>query len=435
MTRLLAGALISIVNCQLAWSAFSPAIPFFRSPESRFSSGQARLEDLEEAKIGTQKVSFYQVKKDQKEFNLDAAAVSRDLDLSLMVINTKTGRSGFIQKYNSPWYEVRYDDGQVSWTPAPDLAPQTDDLGLAQVTIAHPFRKTPAWKDHSNHTAMALEKYKVLDFSDKFVHVRSLRETNLEGYLELSNVILKVDFSSFVLTKNQPWRSFSYREGSQLVLSGNKRIELHEAASIMTKPELGILNQSAEPNLVARSTVQIQKGQWTQWSESLLKDHGRVFWQQAFIENSKSKENKFNTEDILSRDFFQMSLHPEHQSEAVVSARGVFYTQDGKSWTRLTLFNDENLPVSFGSKGELFVGNFISIDKGVTFKPYLRWEDLTKLIEQKHHKTPGTLKISEIKPLSQDQIKISLDTGIHKIWIQGSTKFGLVTNWQETQAN
>ncbi|MFN7727802.1 MAG: hypothetical protein ACK5P7_01460 [Bdellovibrio sp.] len=378
-----------------------------------------------------QTLNFYWVQKDGRKLRLSAKTVCRDLDLAFKVLNTTTGLTGFIQRYESPWYQVKYEK-EVLWNSSDQLVPAPDDLGVALVHQSHPLRKTPTWKDNTNQAAWALERYQVLGFENKFIKVRSLANHLQEGYLEPGAVLLKVDFASFIMSNVKSWQAFQHREGNTLVLKNNTRVDIENLSSMMTKPELGILNQKAgSENLTARSTVEIKRGEWIQWAESDLKGHGRIFWKRSEHKPIGRKRSSYlSTEDVLEKTFFQSAIHPEKPDEALVSANGVFYTQDGKNWRGLATFNQENLPVAFGLNGELFVGNFRSTDRGQTFQPYLRWEDLTGLIEKRHKRTPGVLKISEVKVEQPGKIQITLDTGVLKAWLVGSVRYGLVTDWK-----
>lgn len=433
MPRLSSGILIlaaAFFFSRLAEASFSPAVSFFRSPQSLFQSGQARMDDLEKNQKSMQTLNFYWVKKDERKLRLTAKAVSRDLDLSFKVLNTATGKTGFLQRFEPPWYQVKYET-EIRWTPSDQLVPVPDDLGLALVFQTHPLRKEAQWKDESTHTALSQERYQVLGFEGKFVKVRSIANPLLEGYLDISMVLLKVDFASFVMPQGKSWEPFLHRDGSELVMKDKTRLPIEKLASIITRPEAGILNQPAGDNLTARSTVELERGEWVQWVESDLKGHGTVFWKKNEHNILQAREKgTLSTDDVMMKEFFQYAVHPAKSEEALVSASGIFYTQDGKSWRQLTTFNQENLPVAFGPGGELFVGNFRSTDQGKTFQPYLRWEDLTGLLEKRRKRTPGALKISEVKVEEANKVQIGIDTGAWKAWLVGSVRYGLVTDWK-----
>jgi hypothetical protein len=418
-------------------ASYSPAVSFFRSPQSLFPSGQAPLSDLARELKSEITVNFYQVRKDDRELRLEAGSILRDLDLCSRALDTKTGQVGRLTRFLSPWYEFENEKGDKSWKLAEDLAPLPDDLGLAYAYVSHPLRKSPSWKSESEGQAQVGQKFRVLSFDGEFIKVQTLQEPSITGYLELSNVILKIDFASFIMEKGESWKPFSYREQQFGVLRDQRRMKLAEVAGIITRPELGVASRLLpEAKLVPRSTVEIKRGEWVQWAESALKGHGRVFWKKAErLTGLKEGPEWFTTEEILGKHFFSVAVHPKNPQQALVSAQGVYFTDDGKVWTKLPTFKDENQPVAIGERGELFVGSFRSLDKGKTFHPYLRWEDLTSLLEIRHRRTPGLLKLAEVKPVGNEKVEITVDTGAWKAWLTGSTRYGLVTDWKVLREN
>ena len=284
---------------------------------------------------------------------------------------------------------------------------------------------------------MENEKYRVLGFDHEFVKVASLKNPLLTGYLELSRVILKIDFASFVLPQKGDWIPFLYRENKSAVLENQRRRDLAEIAGVITRPDLVVVNQMMpEERLAPRSTAEIKKTEATLWIESNLKGHGSVFWKKPIIKSGSNPEpSPVSTEEILSKDLFSVAFHPKNPKQALVSGNGIFLTQDGRTWRKLKIFQNENLPVAIGEKGELFVGASRSIDGGQSFSPFLRWQDLTTLMEKRHQKSPATLRMTEIKILGSDKIQIGLDTGVWKLALLGSNKFGLVTEWKVLHEN
>lgn len=435
MTRSsLLGLLAMLLTCP-AGAFFSPAVPFFRSPQSPFPSGQAPFDALLKTENGRVVQNFYLVAKDHREYRLPTEQVLRDLDLSMRAVNLKTSEVGLLARAKPPWYEWISEDGRHEWLAAEKLAPDPSDLGLAQTIDGESLRQTPDLHSEPIAEVRAGERFQVLGFEKDFVLVQSFESADRRGFLPLLHVLLKIDFANYVLSKKGQWKPFAFREGTSAVLaSGSKKWDLDDIKGVLTSASRGLIaREIAEQGLVPRSVVELKKAEWVQWAESDLKGHGRVFWKkQEHGGDLGTPLTALSTEEILSKRFVSVATHPSHPEEALVSGQGVYWTRDGKSWTKLPNFRNEDLPVAINARGDLFVGGFVSRDQGKTFLPFLRWQDLTPFLESKR-RLPGLVRLSEIKTPAPDHIQISIDNGVSKIRLEGSNRYGLVTDWKVLQ--
>lgn len=431
-----------------AQTIYSETVPFFRTIQSPFPSGQLRKEVLNEKQIQKINIDEYLVKKDNQIFRVASQNLLRDLDLANKVQKINTGDIGEIIDKKSDRYIVRFTNGITEELSAQDLTPDSNDPGYAFILFSHPIRIAADPKSEIIQTAEAGTKFKISNYNakwsqNKFIQIQL--DTGRIGYVLLSECLLKIDFSSFIFTKNKTWYSYSYRDQNEIVLNNSKKILIAEVTAVLTRPDLGILTKKldseAAPNgssnkLVARSTVKIISQETQNWVESNIPEHGVIYWREAtnsekklYLMSSSMDKNKITTDELLKREIFQVAFNKNNPDRAIASAEGVFITENGKTWEQITAFNNQNLPVQIGNKGEYYVGSLYSKDGGKNFKPYLRWEDLTHLIERKFKKTPGTLKISDIN-FQNTKLHLNIDTGIYKMQIIGTPQFGLVTDWK-----
>ena len=123
----------------------------------------------------------------------------------------------------------------------------------------------------------------------------------------------------------------------------------------------------------------------------------------------------FTVDEILAKKISYASFHPENPYRGLVSANGVYITQNGQHWRKLPQFEDYNGPVHFFSNDLLFVGNFRSINGGKTFETYIQIDKLAAAIEHQYGFAPRILQVKKIETPTPLKIRIEVDTGFKKI--------------------
>jgi hypothetical protein len=374
---------------------------FYRSPQSLFPSGQISRKELEQGRTRTENDKTYLIEKDSKQMWLPASQVLRDMDLSLSL--------------------------------TADGLPQMQDLGAAINLIPCSLRAKSDWTSDMVTFIPALTKMKVISYESTWAQVEyhDLNQT-LRGFVDLNNLVLKSDFASFVLTDKNQWRPVLYRELSELVLDQKEKINLNKIKELITRPERGIISQAnAKFSLNLKSQVTIHRLESGEWNVSQLKGHGEVFWKYETPEvwQEPDQSDELTTDQILKREITSVAFHPENPKWGILSSQGIFITTDGEKWAPVKSFGHRNYPVAISSHGDIVVGSYISYNFTKSFEPYLRWEQLTKIIESRTKKNLHTMQMKEVAFLSTNELKITLDTGTsHSVSLKGSPK--LQNSWQ-----
>lgn len=411
------------------------ARPFYRSPQSLFSSGEANPLDLEKKKIRQFQELAFVVSKDQKQFRLTTDVVLRDVDLSFRVANARTSETALlIGVKGSQAFVVTEKSNRRAWWPMTDVQPVPDDLGLAIPLLPIQMRKTPDWKGELMQEIPARARLKLQKFEDTWVQVSPITDPLTKGWVDLGALVLKHDFATFALPAGGKWTPIRYRQGKHLVTGSGQKIDIKDVEALMTRPDLGLISDDlSDRGLSRRNFVLVNSWEYINWAVSKLPGHGDVYWKSQSVESAvsaKKKEDIYNFDEILKRPVFSVAFDPKNPRQGLISAEGIFVTEDGLTWKKLPQFRNDNLPVAIGKNNELFVGAFRSGDNGKTFFPYLKWEQVTQIIEGKNNKTPRILRLVRIQPLAEKKIAIEVDNGIKVSKLEGSTKFGLVMQWQ-----
>lgn len=415
-----------------------PAQHFFRSPESLFASGQASHAELEKKKFKEFQDVFFVAEKDSRTFKIPSDFIIRDIELSTRIGNSRTGKVGLMIGFKGPWISVIDGTGKRDWWSLAEAMPVPDDLGLAQNLNPILLREKPNWKAQALVEVRGPTKFRIFRIQENWAELGMFTDLNQKGWVELSALVTKYDFASFVLPKNGPknskWTSVKYRQGSYLITGSGQKISIDNAQAIMTRPDLGMMTKELEAfNLKQRSYVRIQSFESVSWAVSKLAGHGDVYWKIGNVEKQLQNTQIGQTlsyDEILKKPIFSVAFHPKNPRTGLISAEGIFATEDGITWRKIPQFNNDNLPVAVSSDHEFFVGDHRSSDGGRTFQPFLKWEQMAGLMESRTSKGPRILRLTKIEPQGDKKVLIEVDNGIKTKQFLGSTKFGLVTQWR-----
>lgn len=366
------------------------AVPFFRSPLSAFPSGETSLKNLENSFVHDDKQASFLVDKDNRVFWLDSDKLLKDTDFS--------------------------------------------NDNMAYNIISTSLRSKPGWKEDNLLFLPPLSRLQVLGFFENWAHVQF---DKIEGYVDANNLVLKADFASFALDEKNIWRQVLYREGEFVQLDQKQSLSISKVQRWSTRPDLGIVVGSVEHmQLPLRSHVKIRRMENQSWKISFLAQHGEVYWLPPESSEEKklepASEKTLTTDELLKRQIHFVAIHPNNPKIGLVSANGIFYTMDGILWKKIEQFKNQDLPVTISEPGDLFVSNFRSFDHGKSFHPFLRWDHVTKIIQNEKKKVPPTLKITNIEPLKDSLIKIYIDTGVNAFSLTGNPHAGYKADWKVT---
>lgn len=398
------------------------AVDFYRQITSPFPSGQTHQKNLEKNKLRESFEFSYLTSQNKRQIWVEAKDLTRDIQLSKKVVHTVSKQSFTVFDSNAYWLFVENDlTHQRSWQPLTDFSPVTEDSGVALNLTATAIRENPNWKSQVIITLPATSRIEILSIDDTWAFVKFQSGGSITGYVDINNLILKHDFASFVMNSQNKWVAVKYREGDVMIGNDNQRISLAEIKGLQTRPDLGIVSRSNDQKkLLLRQHLTILKTEADVWNVSRLSGHGEVFWKKKTNSIISAEPIKGITNDqILEREIFSVSFAAKDSNFGIISAGGIFLTTDGKNWTQLKQFQNQNHPVLITAEGDLLVGSMRSQNKGKSFESFIKWEAVARLIEEQTKAPPKQLKISSLDLSSANVLKVQVDTG-HKKMILAS---------------
>jgi hypothetical protein len=358
------------------------ALPFFKSPQSLFESGRTLKSTLNQ--------------------NL----------LSEISLNQHLVQSG--QRF----FWLRHDEVIT----AEHFA---GPIPLAFPILHAPLRTHPHWKSETGDEVFTGQALQILEIQNAWIKVKN--SAGSVGFLDSSNLILGADLAEkFQLKSNEitkAWHELHYRQLTQLIDKKGQSYSLNQVVNWRSKPQTGIiLKANLEKGIFARSHVKVVRSVKETWKVSKLQGHGEVYW----IDRPEPTSSILTTQEILHREITSAAFAPKPSDIAIVSARGIFLTLDGKKWRKLEAFGQKDLPVGIGPKGDFFVGHYWSRDQGLSFKSYLKFDQLAKLLAVHLPKFQTQFNITKLTPLPDLQMELQVSVDSKNFILVGYPLYG---NW------
>ncbi len=406
------------------------AVPFYRNLQSHFSSGQAPRQDLESRLKSQEFHHRLKISWNKKDFSIEGDQLLQEAHCVLMaqlIKNSSLMESqqstsnplGLLSKdqdveileIQGYWAKVREPARKtIGWMPLSDLKAKNEDAGVFVNLIDTFLRKKPNHESAMITTIPKAQRLKIVGYDNGFLKTKYLDH---EGYVDLSHLISRADFAVWAYKDNK-WQSVHHREDQFIVTSEGKKIPLDEIVAFTGSPNKGvmILSDGAEPPI--RAHVQILESESHHWALSLMPGHGMVWWKKDSATNSKkseSEESVLNADEILKRQIFSLALEGTKKVKGLISAQGIFKTEDGVKWIQLKQFGTQDLPVSVHPDGFWFVGSYKSSDRGESFEPFIRWDQLAGLIDSHLGRHPKHIRLQKLEALPKGQLQAWVDTG------------------------
>ncbi len=422
-----------------------PAVPFFLRPESPFSSGQAPLKVLEDSQVTQKTNSWLLVQSGDKRHWVQASQVILGLESSRSV---RLKSPSFLMKdpvepglalealdqtsplelikVEGPWSQVRVIGTSLNgWMDTDKLTAPEDDRGMVITVVPTKLFKQASLEGASvtllpPHSRLRV--HRILEFS------ALVQMDQFFGYVDLRQIVSRLDFAYEVKDSSGKWRAIDHRRGPVLFLQDGSFIHFRQALSLRTRQDMAVILQDSF--LPTRHRVQVVGGHLDHWVMSRLPDHGPIWWKSNI---PQLVPQAISTDDILRRPVrsaaFAERKKPTEKTLALISAKGVFLTEDGKAWRKIELFNDEDYPVAISNHGPIYVGPYVSHDRGQNFEEYIRWDNLAKAIQAQSGLPPRHLKLLDLKLSGEksDLVSLQLDTGNRKYWLQSDPS---LSQWQ-----
>lgn len=421
------------------------AARIYRSPTSLYASGEENDDYLKKQTQVVVSKLWYKVEWKQKsgwiqsdhlilpQHLVRAATVKSVAPLRAMT-NWKlnpfgtlpVGQSVEIVRMEENWALVSTPSGATAkqgWTEYSNLTDARNDWGYYIFKVDGEIRNAP------NPTAAITKRVpvgtRVIGGSEVGEWVKVFLD-GLPGFVPLSNLLTKMDFARAVRVNSRwykiediigpwirlepggPFTDFSSIHGIEL--GSHLAIASHSQAEIYDQP-------SVESDLIDRLShlqpVKIVDREVVQWGQARVKNHKTIWWQvasnplrnllqetsptpEAITSHSLSRKT-LTTEALFSRKVFDIATSPTVPNLMFASAKGLFRTVDGKTWSAIELFKNDDHPIAIAKDGTIYVGSFRSDDQGNTFQNYIRWEKLITLIHSQIHREPKELRIEKIR--------------------------------------
>ncbi|MFZ4404845.1 MAG: hypothetical protein ACOYOK_12145 [Pseudobdellovibrionaceae bacterium] len=429
---------------------FTEAQHFYKSPQSLFFSGQASAEVLEKNQLRTQFQFQYQIQWNKKLYWLPSTSLVRDIQLSYQA---KTNQSVILLEQKMPtakalallpletsvlientddyWALVKVPQlNKTGYIPLHLLKALEEDPGRA-LTVSESFLKQNNNYESKNLLRLpAQARLKILDYNTPFLKVEYKNADHLiQGYIDINHIICKMDFANQVFY-NGKWLETLYRENEFLITKDKQKISIAQIVKSKMDERRSFSLQTFLDGPILKSKLEIKSVNADLWAQSRLPLHGEVWWKKQnrshfTLQDDLNKSLLLNNETsfisnetLLKRDIFSVSFSKVNKMLGLVSARGIYTTNDGKTWQHLQNFGNKNWPVAIHPNGAWLVGTFISNDQGQSFEPYIRWDKLTDSIVSVLKRQPRSIKIESIEPLPQNQVRLRIETGYHTVFLQ-----------------
>jgi hypothetical protein len=392
-------------------TSFSPQVPFFKSPESQFSSGYSTFETLQKQQVQKMMTAENVFQWNKKIFRPDEIRPVLPVHLSQFVFDVNKRERWKILESTIQSFKVENTlTKKVSEFQASELLSDPSDLGYA-LTLKDVYLKTSADQNSKILTTIPLGyKLKPIEFKNAFVQVQY---KDYKGFVSLSETLTKFDLATMVYT-DQKWQFIKKREYDFMITNDNERIQLNKIERVMTPDTRGIIASSTQ-KIPIWSQVEVVHGFKPSWIQSELKGHGKIWWKLPKVNSNENEEAFISIDQLIRQPISSISFHPKNASQAILSSNGVYITKEGLHWKKLSQFEHFNGPVHYFNDLLIFVGHYRSVDGGKTFENYIQIDKLAQAIEDQYGFLPKKLQVNKIETKAPYRIKIEIDTGTRKI--------------------
>jgi hypothetical protein len=414
-----------------AWgSHFEKGAPlFYKSPHSQFPSGQLSEDDLDSKKVRSEETNTYQVRWDKRDFFFETNEMVKDVHVSDLLTSNRSfsvperkdpkSKEAFYVSKNDVVRLVNFQDdsleieslrtGKKGFAHSSDFSSFSEDVGLA-LTYMSTFLKESASDSSKIITTVPQGiRLKITEWSGEKILVHY---NGKKGFIDSGHTIMKADFASWTLHSKQGWTQIKYREGRYVRTKQNDLLNISDLKSFVTEKmrAFSLISKDNGPKL--KSKLEIVDLEPNRWIVSKLAEHGEVWWKK--LRPAAPDQVPKTLAELASTGVFSSDIAAGSPTRGLISAKGIYRTDDGVSWSKLDFFKDENWPVCI-TKSVWYVGAFSSLDEGKTFEPFIRWDYLSYLVSSEYPTSPKYFKILKIENLNSKEIKIQMDVGFKKL--------------------
>lgn len=381
-------------------------VAFFKSPSSRFPSGYTNLERLKKSMQASTQASSSYYKWNKLYFNQEELRPVFAAHISRTVLDATQTRYLVIDSHSQSLMLQDEKRGIRKKVSVQDVKTDPYDLGFV-LTLKDSFlRRSPTGKSEVLTTIPQATKLTAQIYRNRYAQVRYL---DYVGFVDISELLTKFDFASFIFAKGH-WHQVKAREFDMIRTDSAEKIHLNDIKGLLTPENRGIIASSSQ-KIPLWSQVETTREKFSVWNKSQLTGHGLIWWQPI----GGSTQEYHTTDELLSREVASVSFHPEKPTKGILSADGVFMTEDGINWKKLPQFDGFNGPVHYFNDSLIFVGSQRSTDGGYSFENYIQLDKLAAAIEHQFGFTPKKLLVKRIESRAPFKVKIEVDAGSRQI--------------------
>lgn len=398
-----------------------------------FPSGQMSEEELEDRKLRSETLSTFQVHWDNRDFQFKHDELVKEIQVADQCqskltsylfekpqfktkIISKIEKNEIIRllEIKNSWALVeKFNDKKMGYVPVDYLESFSEDLGVG-FTLTSIYLKEKMDETSKLITTIPQKERVKIVFWDK--NKVFIQYKNYQGYVDSELLYLKADFANHAMHFKKGWIEIRHREGAFLRTKNNELISISDFKAFITNKyrAFSLVNKDKGPKLRSRLEIKNLNGDF--WNISLVPEHGEVWWKKSYKEEAiTTSATVLKTEEILRRKIYSMAFYPESKLKGIISAEGVFKTDDGINWKKIDFFKDENWPVVITKNKTWIVGQYKSTNEGESFEPFIRWDNLSQMVENNYSLTPKFLKLLKLETYDNNQIEFVMDAGFKKI--------------------
>lgn len=382
-------------------------VPFYKSTSSLFPSGSTNIENLKKQLISAPQSPAQYYKWEKLLFAQDEIKPFFAAHLSKFVVDPLTNTRFKVVETKIKTLQLFDEQTKIIIKKSiSEVQADAYDLGFA-MTLRDVYLTTLAKKGAPVQTTIPQgTRLDVEKYINKFGFVKY---QNYEGFVNLSDLITKFDFATFVYAENN-WHQVNTRKSDRMITSKKASIPLSTITGMITPDIKGIIASNSQ-KIPLWSRIEVIRNKISIWNQSKLKDHGFVWWKSQ----KDSAQIYYSIDELLKKEISSVSFHPLNPLKGILSANGVYITEDGYYWKKIQQFENFNGPVHYFNDLLLFVGNFRSTDGGASFDNYIQIDKLASAIEFQFGFFPKKLQVRKIETMAPFKLKIEIETGIRKI--------------------
>lgn len=314
---------------------------------------------------------------------------------------------------SSGWIKIKHLQKGEGWTLWNRLESLNDDIGVYVPLIPTELREKA-----STQSPTILKVPLEARLIAKAYHSSGWVRVDYEGrsgYIDMQHLVGRADFAQWAWQRKNGWFLVAHRNGSSLIGQDGRKVPLSQILGFAPNDQRWIVSKADhESGIPLRAHAEIIRIETTLWGVSQLPGHGVVWWKKdhlAQLKTTPQEQETLTTEEFLKRPIFSYDVEEKSSLQGLASSQGVWRTLDGRTWTRIPQFGNQDLPVAIHPKGVWLVGTYRSVDRGLSFENSIRWDQLARSVENKLKQTPKKITLQKLSVLPNSDIQILLDTG------------------------